>query len=301
MKLLELKTHTLLLFMIILTASFVSSCAFQKRKYRPGFHSSKRQSSMNKGKNAAKFELQHSVNDEKVNDLDSTIDQNKTTNAQGEIGLLAGFLAMLGFTMRSVRSMTMVKGSLWAAKNKEKSRKTLTAINVALVVISSTIGVLAAFCGLSFPISILIGAIILAFGASLAKTGNGLESFVSDKRKIGLHLWSRSFAIMCTANAIMPELEAATGGSKAWYIASIVLLGVLLFLLTVAALILACALACNGSGAMAFVALVYGFGALVTLAIMGIVRQVGKIKGMKSQQDETKVGASNEEYYLPQN
>ena len=297
MKLSGLKTHTLLLFILVLTASMISSCAFQKRKYRPGFHSSKKQSIKNTGGNAAEFELLSSVGDEKVDDINSSSDQ---PNTQGEAGLLAGFLAMLGFTMRSGKSMTMIRGSLWAAKNKKKSRKILTAINAALVVISCSIGVLAAYSGYSFPIAFSIGAVLLALGASLANTGNGLESFVSDKRKIGFHLWSRSLAIMSAANAIMPELEAATGGSKAWYVTSIVLLFILLFLVTVAALVLACVLACNGSGAMAFAALIIGFAALVTLGVMGVVRQFRKIHELSPEIDKIEGRGSGEEYYVPQ-
>ena len=301
MKLSELKTHTLLLIIIVLTFSFASSCAFQKRKYRPGFHSSKKQSIKNKGGKAAEFESFSSVDGEKVEAINSSPDQPNNRSGQGEMGLIAGFLAMLGFTMRSGRSMTMIKGSLWAVKNKEKSRKILTAMNVALVVISSAIGVLAAYSGLSLPNSFAVGAVLLSLGSSLSKTGNGIEKLVSDKRKIGFHLWSRSLAVMATANAIMPEIEAATGGSKAWYITSIVLLCVLLAVVTIAALVIACLLACNGSGAMAFAALVIGFAGLVTLGVIGIVKQIGKIKELKPEKGEVDEGGSSEEYYVPQN
>jgi len=301
MKLSGLKTHTLLLFIVVLTVSFASGCAFQKRKYRPGFHSSKKQSIKNTGGKAAEFESFSSFDGEKTKHINSSSDQPYDGSNQGETGLIAGFLAMLGFTIRSGRSMTMVKGSLWAVKNRENSRKILTAMNVALVVISSAIGVLAAYSGFSLPTSFAIGAVLLSLGASLSKTGNGIENFVSDKRKIGFHLWSRSLAVMSAANAIMPEMEAATGGSKAWYITSIVLLCVLLFLVTIAALVIACLLACNGSGAMAFAALIAGFAALVTLGVMGIVRQIGKIKGLKPEKKEIEERGSNEEYYVPQN
>ena len=77
---------------------------------------------------------------------------------------------------------------------------------------------------------------------------------------------------MSTANAMMPEMATASGGENGGYVAAIVLLSIFLFVLTVAALGLACVAACNGS-VLGVAAVLVGFGILLTLGIKGVVKE----------------------------